>query len=122
MAEPLFTQLDPNPFQSSLSRATWANQRRHDEPTQLALVSAGIAALIIADSAPVGQRLLDAAEARGVTVIATAADAFGVANLIHLTLPAERIMSTDVPRVRMQDTIEYVQQVVSNAKYRAACV
>ena len=93
-----------------------------DEPTQLALVSAGIAALIIADSAPVGQRLLDAAEARGVTVIATAADAFGVANLIHLTLPAERIMSTDVPRVRMQDTIEYVQQVVSNAKYRAACV
>ena len=93
-----------------------------DEPTQLALVSAGIAALIIADSAPVGQRLLEAAEARGVTVIATDADAFGVANLIHLTLPAERIMSTDVPRVRMEDTIEYVQQVVSNAKYRAACV
>ena len=93
-----------------------------DEPTQLALVSAGIAALIIADSAPVGERLLASAEARGVTVIATDADAFGVANLIHLTLPAERIMSTDVPRVRMEDTIEYVQQVVSNAKYRAACV
>ena len=93
-----------------------------DEPTQLALVSAGIAALIIADSAPVGERLLASAEARGVTVISTDADAFGVANLIHLTLPAERIMSTDVPRVRMEDTIEYVQQVVSNAKYRAACV
>jgi len=93
-----------------------------DEPTQLALVSAGIAAIIIADSAPVGERLLASAEARGVTVIATDADAFGVANLIHLTLPAERIMSTDVPRVRMEDTIEYVQQVVSNAKYRAACV
>ncbi|MBR4987439.1 MAG: putative manganese-dependent inorganic diphosphatase [Methanocorpusculum sp.] len=93
-----------------------------DEPTQLALVSAGIAALIIADSAPVGPRLLASAEARGVTVIATDADAFGVANLIHLTLPAERIMSTDVPRVRLEDTIEYVQQVVSNAKYRAACV
>ena len=93
-----------------------------DEPTQLALVSAGIAALIIADSAPVGERLLASAEARGVTVIATDADAFGVANLIHLTRPAERIMSTDVPRVRMEDTIEYVQQVVSNAKYRAACV
>ncbi len=93
-----------------------------DEPTQLALVSAGIAALIIADSAPVGERLLTSAKARGVTVIATDVDAFGVANLIHLTLPAERIMSTDVPRVRMEDTIEYVQQVVSNAKYRAACV
>ncbi|HJJ63386.1 MAG TPA: putative manganese-dependent inorganic diphosphatase [Methanocorpusculum sp.] len=93
-----------------------------DEPTQLALVSAGIAAIIIADSAPVGERLLASAEARGVTVISTDADAFGVANLIHLTLPAERIMSTDVPRVRMEDTIEYVRQVVSNAKYRAACV
>lgn len=93
-----------------------------DEPTQLALVSAGIAALIIADSAPVGERLLASAKARGVTVIETDVDAFGVAHLIHLTLPANRIMSTDVPRVRMEDTIEYVQQVVSNAKYRAACV
>ena len=40
-----------------------------DEPTQLALVSAGIAALIIADSAPVGERLLSAAEARGADLI-----------------------------------------------------
>ncbi len=93
-----------------------------DEPTQLALVSAGIAALIVADSAPVGERLLASAHARGVTVISTDVDAFGVAKMIHLTLPAETIMTTDVATVRMQDTIEYVKMVVSNSKYRAACV
>ncbi|HJK19515.1 MAG TPA: putative manganese-dependent inorganic diphosphatase, partial [Methanocorpusculum sp.] len=93
-----------------------------DEPTQLALVSAGIAALIIADSAPVGERLLSAAEARGVTVLSTDVDAFGVAKLIHLTLPAEMIMATDVPTVHMNDTLEYVKELVSNSKYRTACV
>lgn len=93
-----------------------------DEPTQLALVSAGIAALIVADSAPVGERLLASAQARGVTVISTDVDAFGVAKMIHLTLPAATIMTTDVPTVRMSDTIEYVKQIVSNSKYRAACV
>ncbi|MCQ2356491.1 MAG: CBS domain-containing protein, partial [Methanocorpusculum sp.] len=93
-----------------------------DEPTQLALVSAGIAALIIADSAPVGERLLSAAEARGVTVLSTDVDAFGVAKMIHLTLPAEMIMATDVPTVHTNDTLEYVKQLVSNSKYRTACV
>ncbi|MDV0441368.1 putative manganese-dependent inorganic diphosphatase [Methanorbis furvi] len=93
-----------------------------DEPTQLALVSAGIAALIIADSAPVGDRLLTAAEARGVTVLSTDVDAFGVAKTIHLTLPAEMIMATDVPTVHMGDTLEYVKELVSNSKYRTACV
>lgn len=93
-----------------------------DEPIQLALVSAGIAALIIADSAPVGDRLLNLAVNKGVTVISTDADAFGVAKMIQLTLPAETIMTTDVPTVRMTDTILYVKQIVSNSKYRAACV
>ena len=85
-------------------------------------MSAGIAALIIADSAPVGERLLSAAEARGVTVLSTDVDAFGVAKLIHLTLPAEMIMATDVPTVHMNDTLEYVKELVSNSKYRTACV
>lgn len=93
-----------------------------DEPTQLALVSAGIAALIIADSAPVGDRVLAAAESRGVTVLSTDVDAFGVAKMIHLTLPAEMIMATDVPTVHSNDTLEYVKQLVSNSKYRTACV
>ncbi|MDO5844618.1 MAG: putative manganese-dependent inorganic diphosphatase [Methanocorpusculum sp.] len=93
-----------------------------DEPTQLALVSAGIAALIIADSAPVGERLLSLAKEKGATVISTDVDAFGVAKMIHLTLPAETIMTTDVPTVRMADAMDYVIQIVSNSKYRAACV
>ncbi len=93
-----------------------------DEPTQLALISAGVAALIIADSAPVGQRLLASAAEKGVTVISTEVDAFGVAKMIHLTLPAETIMTKDVPTVRIADTMEYVKQIVSNSKYRTACV
>jgi len=93
-----------------------------DEPTQLALTSAGIAALIIADSAPVGERLLASAAEKGVTVISTEVDAFGVAKMIHLTLPAESIMTKDVPTVRIADTMEYVKQIVSNSKYRTACV
>ncbi|HJJ51046.1 MAG TPA: putative manganese-dependent inorganic diphosphatase, partial [Methanocorpusculum sp.] len=59
---------------------------------------------------------------KGVTVISTEVDAFGVAKMIHLTLPAETIMTTDVPTVRMADTMEYVKQVVSNSRYRTACV
>jgi manganese-dependent inorganic pyrophosphatase len=93
-----------------------------DEPTQLALVSAGIAALIIADAAPVGNRLLSVAGAQGVTVLSTDVDAFGVAKMIHLTLPAEMIMATDVPTVHTNDTLEYVKQLISNSKYRTACV
>lgn len=93
-----------------------------DEPIQLALVSAGLAALIIADSAPVGERLLALAEQKGVTVISTEHDAFGVAKMIQLTLPAETIMTTDVPTVRVTDTLLYVKQIVANSKYRAACV
>ena len=93
-----------------------------DEPTQLALISAGIAALIIADSAPVGERVIAAAEEHGVTVIGTHFDAFGVTKMIHLTLPAETIMSTDVPTVHMEDSLDYVKEIVSNTKYRTACV
>lgn len=93
-----------------------------DEPTQLALASAGIAALIIADSAPVGERLLTLADEKGVTVISTDVDAFGVAKMIHLTLPAEAIMVKDVPTVGPEDALDYVKQIVSNSKYRAACV
>ena len=93
-----------------------------DEPTQLALISAGIAALIIADSAPIGERVISAAKDKGVTLIGTDADAFGAAKMIHLTLPAGTMMATDVPTVRMEDTVEYVKQVVSGTRYRTACV
>jgi len=93
-----------------------------DEPTQLALIAAGVAALIIADSAPVGDRVIAEAKNHGVTIIETHFDAFGVTKMIHLTLPAETIMSTDVSTVHMDDTLDYVKQIVSNVKYRAACV
>lgn len=93
-----------------------------NEPAQLALISAGIAALIIADSSPVGERVINAAKARNVAVLSTALDAFGVGKMINLSLPASMVMATDVPRVSMSDSIEYVKEIVSNSKYRTACV
>ena len=93
-----------------------------NEPAQLALISAGIAALIIADSSPVGERVINAAKAQNVAVLSTALDAFGVGKMINLSLPAGMVMATDVPRVSVTDPLEYVKDVVSNSKYRTACV
>jgi len=93
-----------------------------NEPAQLALISAGIAALILADGSPVGDRVINAAVARNVAVLATSLDAFGVGKMINLSLPASMVMATDVPRIVMSDPLEYVKDVVSNSKYRTACV
>ena len=93
-----------------------------NEPAQLALISAGVAALIIAEGAPVGERVIAAARARDAAVLATTLDAFSVGKMISLSLPASMIMETDVPTVRMEDSIEYAKQIVSNSKFRTACV
>jgi manganese-dependent inorganic pyrophosphatase len=93
-----------------------------DEPAQLALIDAGIAALIVADGAPVGARVIEAAREKGVALLSTSIDAFGVGKMINLSLPAGMVMATDVPRVRMDDTLDYVKEAVTNSKYRTACV
>ena len=68
-----------------------------NEPAQLALVSAGIACLIIADAAPVGERVAAAAKQHGVSLLSTGLDAFGVGKMITLSLPAREVMETNVP-------------------------
>jgi manganese-dependent inorganic pyrophosphatase len=93
-----------------------------NEPAQLALISAGIACLIIAQGAPVGDRVATAAAERGVCVLSTALDAFGVGKMINLSLPAREVMETDVPVLTISDTIVHARQVVSASKFRAACV
>lgn len=93
-----------------------------NEPAQLALISAGVAALIIAEGAPVGERVIAAARTRGASVLATTLDAFSVGKMISLSLPARMIMETDVPTVRLEDSLEYAKTVVSNSKFRTACV
>jgi manganese-dependent inorganic pyrophosphatase len=93
-----------------------------DEPTQLALVSAGIACLIIAEGAPVGERVAAAATERGVSVLSTGLDAFGVGKMINLSLPAREVMEPNVPVLTFADTIEHARHVVSGSKFRAACV
>jgi manganese-dependent inorganic pyrophosphatase len=93
-----------------------------NEPSQLALISAGIAAIIIAEGAPVGERVISAAQARNVSILATPLDAFSVGRMIHLSLAAGEVMATDVPVVRPEDPLAYAKQMVSNSRYRTACV
>ena len=93
-----------------------------NEPSQLALISAGIAALIIAEGAPVGERVLSAAQAGNVSILATPLDAFSVGRMIHLSRAAGQVMATDVPLVRPEDPLAYAKQMVSNSRYRTACV
>ena len=93
-----------------------------DEPAQLAFISAGIACLIIAEGAPVGARVIAVAERKGVSVLATALDAFGVGRMINLSLPACEVMETSVPVLTFADTLAHARKVVSGSKFRAACV
>jgi manganese-dependent inorganic pyrophosphatase len=93
-----------------------------NEPAQLALISAGIACLIIAHGAPVGERVATAAAERGVCVLSTALDAFGVGRMINLSLPAREVMEINVPVLTFTDTITHARQVVSASKFRAACI
>ncbi len=93
-----------------------------NEPAHLALVSAGIGAMIIAEGAPIGERLHDAAKSRQVTLLKTDLDAFSVGRMIHLSHPATAIMGTDVELVHMDDSLSSATRVVTNSPYRTACV
>ena len=93
-----------------------------NEPAQLALISAGIACLIIAEGAPVGDRVVAAAQEQGVSVFSTGLDAFGVGKMISLSLPAREVMEKNVPLLAFTETLAHARQVVSSTKFRAACV
>lgn len=93
-----------------------------NEPAQLALISSGIAALVIAEGAPVGSRTLEAAAAKGVSILASPLDAFSVGRMVHLSLPAGSVLATDVPVLRLDDTLTYAKKMVTDSKYRTACV
>ncbi|MDD1680579.1 MAG: putative manganese-dependent inorganic diphosphatase [Methanoregula sp.] len=94
----------------------------NDEPAQLAFIAAGIACLIIAEGAPAGERVTAAAKKKGVSVLTTPLDAFGVGKMINLSLPAREVMEQGVPVLSLTDTIAHARQVVSGSKFRAACV
>jgi len=93
-----------------------------DEPSQLAFIAAGIACLIIAEGAPAGERVVAAARKKGVSVIRTPLDAFGVGKMITLSLPAREVMEQGVPLLPLTETLDNARQVVSGSTFRAACV
>jgi len=83
-----------------------------NEPAQLAMISSGIAALVIAEGAPVGSRTLEAASAKGVSILASPLDAFSVGRMVHLSLPAGAVLATDVPVLRIEDALTYAKKAV----------
>jgi manganese-dependent inorganic pyrophosphatase len=42
--------------------------------------------------------------------------------MVHLSLPAGSVLATDVPVLRLEDTLTYAKKVVTDSKYRTACV
>jgi manganese-dependent inorganic pyrophosphatase len=93
-----------------------------NEPVQSSLISAGIAALIIADKAPVSDKIIHEAGLKGVSVLATDLDAFEVGTMINLSLPARMVMETDIPRLSLDDSLAHAKQIVYSSKFRSACV
>ncbi len=93
-----------------------------NEPMQHALIASGIAALIIAGRAPVSEQIRTEAQERGVSVLATDLDAFGVGSMINLSLPARMVMETDIPSLSLDDTLVHAKQIVYSSKFRSACV
>jgi manganese-dependent inorganic pyrophosphatase len=93
-----------------------------NEPVQLALISSGIAALIIAGGVPVGSRTLESAREKGVSILASPLDAFSVGRMVHLSLPAGQVLATDVPVLRPEDPLAYAKKLVTDSKYRTGCV
>jgi len=93
-----------------------------NEPSQLALISAGIAVLVIAEGAPVSQRVHESAASRGTAILSTLLDAFSVGRMMHLSLPAGSVVATDVPVLRLEDPLSYAKKMVTDSKYRTACV
>ncbi|MDO9323716.1 MAG: putative manganese-dependent inorganic diphosphatase [Methanoregula sp.] len=93
-----------------------------NEPMQRVLIASGIAALIIADKAHVSEQVRMDAREKGVSVLATDLDAFGVGSMINLSLPARMVMETDIPRLSLDDTLVHAKQIVYSSKFRSACV
>ncbi len=42
--------------------------------------------------------------------------------MINLSLPASEVMATDVPIIHRDDGLDYVKQLVTNSRYRTACI
>ncbi|MDR2855191.1 MAG: putative manganese-dependent inorganic diphosphatase [Methanomicrobiales archaeon] len=93
-----------------------------NESVQLALISAGIAAIIVSDGAMIGEHVVEEAKRSSVSLLATPLSAFSVGRMVHLSHPAEQVMDTDIDIVHLSDLVSTAKKIVTNSKYRAACV
>jgi manganese-dependent inorganic pyrophosphatase len=93
-----------------------------NEPLQLAVIGSGIAAIIVAEKAPLGDEVIRQAQEKGVSLLTTDLDAFGIGMMINLSLPARMVMETDIPRLSLSDTLAQAKHVVYSSKFRSACI
>jgi manganese-dependent inorganic pyrophosphatase len=93
-----------------------------NEPAQIALISEGIGALVIAEGAHLGERVRNGAKAQNVSLLKTNLDAFSVGRMLHLSGPVETIMATDADRLLADDLLSTASRIISNSPYRTACV
>jgi manganese-dependent inorganic pyrophosphatase len=93
-----------------------------NEAVQLALVPVGMKALIIAGGAKVSTGVTEEAQRRGVSILVTELDVFGIGTMLNLSLPAGMVMETDIPRLSLTDTLQQAKRTVFSSRFRAACV
>jgi manganese-dependent inorganic pyrophosphatase len=93
-----------------------------NEAAQQSLVSAGLGGLILAGGAGAAEGVPEEARRRGVSVLSTDLDVFGIVAMIDLALPAGMVMETDIPRLLPTDTLDQAKRVVFSSRFRAACV
>jgi manganese-dependent inorganic pyrophosphatase len=93
-----------------------------NEAVQLALISAGMKALIMAGGARVSEGVTHRAEETGTSLLETDLDVFGIGTRLDLSLPAGAVMETDIPRLSLADTLDQAKRTVFSSKFRSACV
>ena len=93
-----------------------------NEPIQLALIDAGIAAIIVAEGAAIHEQVLKAAKTHAVSLLSTSLSVFSVGRMVHLSHPAKLVMDIDIDTVQRLDLVSMAKGIVADSKYRTACI
>jgi len=93
-----------------------------DEPAQVALLECGAKLMIVTNKAPVSQRVIETAREKRAAIFRVEYDAFGVAKLMNLVLPASAVITKNFYTVTKKALIEDIRELVFTSKLRAVYV
>lgn len=88
--------------------------------TQRFAVESGVGTLIICNGAHVSQVVIDAAKARGCTVITTPYDTYAASRLISMSLPvrAKMLAASDVLSFSVNTTVDDARKTIAQSRHR----